>query len=67
MKDRAQRMDLLSQTLEKQQIKNLIVNDKGQQHLITFGFLDRDRGPSGLLHPVLRRPATRRKQKSQTF
>ncbi len=39
MKDRAQRMALLSQTLEKQQIKNLIVNDKGQQHLITLDAL----------------------------
>jgi two-component system, LytTR family, response regulator len=39
MKDRAQRMTLLSQTLEKQQIKNLIVNDKGQQHLVALDAL----------------------------
>jgi two-component system, LytTR family, response regulator len=39
MKERVQRMALLSQTLEKQQIKNLIVNDKGQQHLIALDTL----------------------------
>jgi two-component system LytT family response regulator len=33
-KERSERMTTLGQTLEQHQIKNLIVNDKGQQHIL---------------------------------